>query len=514
MKDEDNQYLKEEFFQMKMYLELIASFLPESISCVQLKKSNQLIFDKSENILSKSTIAACLELSTPRGVISRPNDLSSLIQSTPQEIDSVCLYPLIADDVQVGTLALLNIQQDKLNEQQTSFLDTTASLIAHQIKNYEELVKHEHLRDTLSRVSNKMNDQQSFASRVNQSMAIIGKALNVSRVYVFEIFDNKSKGRNTFEWCAEGITQEIDNFQDFSFEILPGFLDSILENNGLIANSLDEIRPDLKEIVEPQGVTALTLHPMINSHGFFGLIGIDESKGERNWNKSEIDLLETVTQIFTNAFTEQRAHILLSETKQAHQNLYDHTPAMIHAVDEVGGLMDVNQFWLEKLGYTRNEVIGKNVFDFISMQSILDIENSVIPDFTRSGNAKNVPYTFVTKEGELVYTLLSAIPEYDQAGQFVRSVTIMTDITKVKAAEEVLISHNQELEAKVEERTAELRMLSEELIEQKALLQSIFDNTHLSIFVKDLEGRFQLVNKACSETIGLAVDDMIGKNGL
>nr|NIQ11704.1 PAS domain S-box protein [Gammaproteobacteria bacterium] len=38
--------------------------------------------------------------------------------------------------------------------------------------------------------------------------------------------------------------------------------------------------------------------------------------------------------------------------------LYQHTPMMMHSIDVEGRLVAVSDYWLEVLGYTREEVIG------------------------------------------------------------------------------------------------------------------------------------------------------------
>ena len=45
------------------------------------------------------------------------------------------------------------------------------------------------------------------------------------------------------------------------------------------------------------------------------------------------------------------------------------TPAMLHSIDEKGLLISVSDAWLAKLGYTREEVLGRRSADFLSAAS-------------------------------------------------------------------------------------------------------------------------------------------------
>lgn len=59
---------------------------------------------------------------------------------------------------------------------------------------------------------------QNVDEAVNDILALIGRKMNVSRVYVFENSDDNRFCRNTYEWCNEGISPEIDRLQNISYE--------------------------------------------------------------------------------------------------------------------------------------------------------------------------------------------------------------------------------------------------------------------------------------------------------
>ena len=49
-----------------------------------------------------------------------------------------------------------------------------------------------------------------------------------------------------------------------------------------------------------------------------------------------------------------------------YRQLYRHTPAMLHTVDAEGSIITVTDHWLQKMGYTRDEVLGRPLLDFYS----------------------------------------------------------------------------------------------------------------------------------------------------
>ena len=44
-------------------------------------------------------------------------------------------------------------------------------------------------------------------------------------------------------------------------------------------------------------------------------------------------------------------------------------PAMVHSIDGCGRLIAVSDLWLEKLGYAREEVLGRLSSDFMTAES-------------------------------------------------------------------------------------------------------------------------------------------------
>ena len=59
----------------------------------------------------------------------------------------------------------------------------------------------------------------------------------------------------------------------------------------------------------------------------------------------------------------------LVDSEEKFRTLYLRTPAMLHLVNEKGEIVDVSDYWLNKMGYSREEVIGKKSFVFLTPES-------------------------------------------------------------------------------------------------------------------------------------------------
>lgn len=139
----------------------------------------------------------------------------------------------------------------------------------------------------------------------------------------------------------------------------------------------------------------------------------------------------------------KRVEQALEESLRNYRNIYNHTPVMMHSIDPQGKLVSVSNFWLEKLGYKRHEVIGKNLRDFLTKESQNDAD-IILPVFFEKGSIFDVSYHFITKNGDVIETLLSAIEE-GKGTAFSRSLAVVTDITLLKKTERELKSNRQDL---------------------------------------------------------------------
>lgn len=151
-------------------------------------------------------------------------------------------------------------------------------------------------------------------------------------------------------------------------------------------------------------------------------------------------LMRETTLSLTQTDSAQRS---LQESKARLRSLYESTPAMLHSIDAHGVLLTVSDTWLAKLGYTRDEVIGRSSAEFLSPASHEYARTVVLPRFLATGRCDNIEYQMLRKDGSLIDVRLSAIMERDDQGQAVRSLAILEDITE-KHAVEAALNANQE----------------------------------------------------------------------
>jgi PAS domain S-box-containing protein len=141
----------------------------------------------------------------------------------------------------------------------------------------------------------------------------------------------------------------------------------------------------------------------------------------------------------------ERETILLRESEERLRKLYRETPLPLHAIGPDDRIEESSDAWLDLLGYTRKEALGRKLTDFMTQESGRRYEEAVRASLQHGGEIPQAEYQFVRKSGEILDALLSAREELSD-GEPVRTLGGLIDITSRKRAEEAL-RQSQRMEA-------------------------------------------------------------------
>jgi len=141
-------------------------------------------------------------------------------------------------------------------------------------------------------------------------------------------------------------------------------------------------------------------------------------------------------------------------------DLYESTPAMLHTIDADGRITAVSNHWLAKLGYQRNEVIGRSILEFIADESRRALLDGKLRELISQGDVQNVPRQMVCKNGDVMDVLLSARAERNEQGQVIRLLVASKDVTERNRSE-----------ARLRDAYGEIARLKEELERERDYLR-------------------------------------------
>ena len=169
---------------------------------------------------------------------------------------------------------------------------------------------------------------------INEILDLVGRKMNVSRVYVFENSDDNRTCSNTYEWCNTGIQPEIENLQGIRYEEdIAGYVDMYDENGIFYCPDIHMLPRNIYDIVAPQGIKSL-LHCAIRDRGVFrGYIGFDECVTNRMWTKEQIQALVYLSEmlsVFLLKKQEQQRALWQAEDLSS---ILDNQNALIYIID-------------------------------------------------------------------------------------------------------------------------------------------------------------------------------------
>lgn len=169
----------------------------------------------------------------------------------------------------------------------------------------------------------------------------------------------------------------------------------------------------------------------------------------------------------------------LQASEEKYRSLFDEATDMIHITDTDGRVTDVNQAELARLGYSYDEMVGREILDVVAPECRnrwVDMVGNVL----RGESFSDYGTVFLTRAGEPVDVEISATPRLDADGNVAAARAIMRDITERKRVEQSL-----------------------------KLAQFALDQAVDAIYWMTPDGRFLYVNEAASKLLGYSRDELL-----
>jgi PAS domain S-box-containing protein len=216
------------------------------------------------------------------------------------------------------------------------------------------------------------------------------------------------------------------------------------------------------------------------------------------------DTLARVYVSVTDITPRTMAEKALREAKDYTDNIIRSMADMLLVVSPDGTIATVNKATCDLLGYPEHELLGQPATLLFqeeeeeeeeeeedTLQSILahyplPVKRTVLRRLVKEGSVSNVEKALRTKAGDRIPVFLSGAIMRDDADEIRGIVCLALDITKRKRAEESL-------------RRSETQ------------IRDILDNSPTVVFIKDIQGRYLLINRRYEELFHVGRGAMTGK---
>lgn len=349
----------------------------------------------------------------------------------------------------------------------------------------------------LAESSKLMLSNGSKKNVINQVLAILGQTALVDRTYIFKNVyqDGVLKFMNhEFEWCGEGVEPHIENpdLQNVPWEHFEDLKPILSSGNQFKANTSELTNDVFKEALEMQDIKSVLFMPIFTDYLFWGWVGFDDCKNERNWD--EVDLM-TLSSIASNlgAFIQRKQlrnqldeqHKKLEFQKTFYENILNNVPADIVVIGSDGRYQYASKTAIAN-DEIREWIIGKTDEEYCTHrnkpQDIAITRKKQIDEVITKHISVTHEEKFITNSGEKHYLRILHPVVNNNNNKLEYLLGYGMDITPMKQRDELILKQHHAIE-----------------------------NSPVGIALLDAEGRYYYMNKSHAEIFEYEIDELIGK---
>lgn len=347
----------------------------------------------------------------------------------------------------------------------------------------QNLFQNEQILQAVSEIADRLFRHGYSANTINFALKRLGEATKVSRVYIFETYDENgcSYSQQTYEWVAEGIAPQINNEQLISIPNDEGPFKrwaSLLRNGFIVSGAVKDMPENEQEILLPQDIISVLVVPIFVQSRWFGFLGFDDCHVNRHWSVAETNTIVTAGSIMGSAIqrdmmdaqlrklNHELEERVLQRTRKLEAEVTErrNIEKMLRASEEKyrlifenandGIFLEVNQRiqfinprFYELTGYFPNQLIGRLFTDIVDPESepLVEKVNSLVS--TGTTVPESIDIRIITSKAEKRWVeMRSEIIQWDNEPAV---ITFLTDINARKKYEQDLKELNLTLEARV-----------------------------------------------------------------
>ncbi len=277
---------------------------------------------------------------------------------------------------------------------------------------------------------------------LNDALKRLGEFLQVDRSYLFRVSEDGLFVDNTHEWCAEGISSEIENSKNIPLDSMMWLKPKFISGETIAIDDVTELPDEAaveKRLFDAQSIKSLIIFPLYSNEKLSGFMGLDSVKTKRRWKRDHSALLSVAAEIFANAFMRHQAETALKRSEQRLDAIISNTPNVaVEGYDVEGRVIYWNNAAESVFGWSAEEMIGRTLegatLDLVATEAF----HILLKEMNES-NLPSGPSEWICnrKDGSsvVVYSMIFPIDVGDGNKEF---ICMDVDITGMKEAEEAL----------------------------------------------------------------------------
>ncbi len=184
----------------------------------------------------------------------------------------------------------------------------------------------------------------------------------------------------------------------------------------------------------------------------------------------------------------KRAEEILRETEERFRDFFQKAPIGFHIFGPSRLIIDINEAELAMIGYERDEIVNRKTWADLIVNEQQEMFEQHWKDITTKGEARNLEYTMVHKDGRHVDVILNASARFDEEGNLINTRGSVLDISERK------------------------RMMAQ-VRQSQQMLKTVLDTINVRVFWKDIDLNFLGCNQLFATDGGVArPEEIVGKS--
>lgn len=337
----------------------------------------------------------------------------------------------------VRTHTALNNEVDKVTSPSSKDLPLKKTLL-HELKIQKVLIEiaSSHINISLNQIENS----------INASLKKLGRFVSADRVYVFDYDLKKMTASNTYEWCEEGISPEINNLQDVPIEYIPQWIEAHKKNEPFYIPDVLALEDDgeggLRSILEPQGIKSLIAIPMLYEQKLMGFVGFDSVQKHYSYSTEEQQLLKLFAEMLINLEHRQKSQQRLKLQEEKSRNIISNINLSLLEIDLTETIVYANNNFCQMLNLQFDDIRGKKINDLLVNNKI---KRKISCRSLKKNQKINYELELTEANGITRHYYVNSSPNYNDEGELIGNLRTYLDITSRKNIEQELNETKQKL---------------------------------------------------------------------
>lgn len=333
---------------------------------------------------------------------------------------------------------------------------------------------------------------------INEVLAILGNVAKVDRTYVFQNTYEKGKLVSfsyAYEWCARGIEPQINNeeLHNIPWTNFEELLHILKSKESFSVNTIDlGDDPTFQQALEMQSIKSVLFMPIFTDQEFWGYIGFDDCREEREWSEEE---LLTLSSIAANlgAFIERKRmhkqieeqHARMEQQKTFYERLINRIPADIVVIGTDHRYKFISEHAITN-PEIRNWIIDKNDHEYAAYRNkpkeLADKRLAQQVQAIQTAQSVSHEESFLMPDGKIKHhiRILHPVLNTDQSIDYLLGYGI--DITDLKERDAIILKQHK-----------------------------VIEETPIAVAFLNKEGNYYYMNQSHESIFGYGAGELIGK---